>query len=356
MLRAEENNRTWASEGLAKFAAILRQNNDDMELFSYNIISNMVKYLNANQGSIFILNDANMENCLELKACYAFERMKFAQKQILPGEGLVGSCFLEKEAIYMTDIPDDYITITSGLGCRTPRELLIAPLKINEKIYGVVEIASFEKFEPHHRSFVEDLCESIASTVSSMKVNIQTNRLLEQTKLQAEEMANQEEELRQNMEEMMATQEESRRREIEMHETLSKMQEMQTLSEEKEYEMQQFYNSIYETNYVVEFSADATITDINRNLLSLFDNPIEAQFVGKPLAIMVGEEAYTAAWANLTSGKTYEDMQYVQTGENKTVLFRQKYIPICDRQGNLLRAILLVYPEATETNQQPVAA
>ena len=224
----EEKQRNWGTAGLAKFAEILRQDNNDIEALAYNIISNIVKYLGANQGSIFVLNEAEIEEekVLELKACYAFDRRKYTEKEIQPGEGLVGACFLEGESIYVTDVPDSYVKITSGLGKANPTSIFICPLKMNDEIFGVIEIASFSEFEPYQREFVEKVSESIASTISTVRVNIRTTKLLERTSLQAEEMANQEEELRQNMEEMSATQEEMRRREIELQETVSKMQEL----------------------------------------------------------------------------------------------------------------------------------
>ena len=221
----EEEQRNWATAGLAKFAEILRKDNDNMDALSYNIISNMVKYLGANQGGIFVWNDD--DKLLEMKACYAFDRNKFADKQIHSGEGLVGTCYLEGQSIYMTDIPNSYINITSGLGESNPKAIFICPLKVNDRIYGVIELASFLEFEPYQLDFVQKVSESIAVTISTVNVNIRTSRLLQQTKLQAEEMANQEEELRQNMEEMQATQEEMRRREAELNEIIEKMREAQ---------------------------------------------------------------------------------------------------------------------------------
>ena len=230
----DERQRNWVNEGIAKFADILRRDNADMEALSYNIIKNMVRYLNANQGSIFIMNETEDENekFLELKGCYAFDRKKFEIKQIRPGEGLVGACYLEGKTIYMTNVPDNYINITSGLGDANPKAILISPLKVNDEIFGIIELASFEKFESHQLEFIQKVSESIASTISSVKVNLRTTHLLERTKMQAEELANAEEELRQSMEEMQATQEEMRRREVELHETIANMKAQHNIIED----------------------------------------------------------------------------------------------------------------------------
>jgi len=342
----EEEQRSWGTTGLAKFAEILRRDNNNLEALSYNVISNMVKYMDINQGGIFVINDTenDEDRVLEMKACYAFDRKKFKEKLVRPGEGLVGTCYLEGEPIYMTDVPEEYITITSGLGGANPKAILISPLKINDEIFGIIELASFKPFEPYQLEFVHKVSESIAATISSVNVNIRTGRLLEQTKLQAEEMANVEEELRQNMEEMQATQEEMRRRESELQETLVKMKETQESGEEKEHEMQQFYRAIFETFNVVEFSSDGVIINVNQNLLNAF-NSERNDFIGKPLSSFVGKEAHSVAWTSLTQGIYYEDVQNVDTGAGKITVTRQKFVPICNKHGELDRVLLLVFPE-----------
>ncbi len=216
--RTEEDKvRNWITTGQAKFSEILRHNTDNLKLLGDDIVYNLIKYLDANQGGLFVFkeNEESKKLFIELLSSYAYDRKKYNSKKFEIGEGLIGTCAIEKESIYITNIPEEYIEITSGLGEATPRNLLLVPLKTENKIMGVIEIASFNKIKKHNIEFVEKIAENIASTLVIAKINSKTKYLLEKSKQTSEILVSQEEEMRQNIEELKATQEESARRENE---------------------------------------------------------------------------------------------------------------------------------------------
>jgi methyl-accepting chemotaxis protein len=214
-IKEEDQQREWSTNGLAKIGEILRSNYANASELYDNVIRFVVKYTHSNQGGMFLLNEDSKEDSLSLVACYAYERKKFLEKRVAVGEGLIGQCFLEQDIIYMTSVPKNYVAITSGLGEATPSAVILLPLKVNESIVGVLELASLKPYEAHEQALLQKFAESIASTISTVRINERTKQLLEQSQQQAEEMKAQEEEMRQNMEELSATQEEMARKERE---------------------------------------------------------------------------------------------------------------------------------------------
>ena len=213
-MNEEERKRQWSNEGLTKFVDILRSSNDDLNLLGDKIIAALVQYTKSNQGALYILNDEDSRNkYLELISLFAFDIKKYEQQKIKLGEGILGQTFLEKETTYLTNMPESYIRITSGLGDANPKSLLLVPLKVDTQVYGIIELASFNEYLPHEIAFVEKLGESIASTLASVRAAQRNRQLIQQFQQQTEEMRAQEEEMRQNMEELQATQEEIARKE-----------------------------------------------------------------------------------------------------------------------------------------------
>lgn len=226
--KKEDEIRNWTNQGIAMFNDIMRTDTNNLEKLSLNIIRNLVQYLSANQGGLFLLEEEDQKQHLNLIATYAFDRQKFLKKRVEIGEGLAGTCVLEKMTILTNRIPDDYMTITSGLGGARPKCLLVVPLKKDEEVLGVLEIASFEEFKPYEVEFVDKVAESIASALVTVKLHLQTTEYLERFQQQAEEMKAQDEELRQNIEELQATHEQMERLKEEENERNRKiMKEME---------------------------------------------------------------------------------------------------------------------------------
>jgi hypothetical protein len=220
----EDRRRNWTVEGLARFGELMRSGKDFTDLCN-SILSGVVQYLHANQGALFVTRGEDGESpTLVLTACYAFDRRKYLEKTIHPGQGLVGQTYLEGETIYLTDVPNQYVTIGSGLGEAKPGSILIVPLKVNDKVEGVLELASFRPYQPHEIEFAEKVAGEIATTLATAQTAARTLQLLQQSQQQAEEMKAQEEEMMQNMEEMNATQEEYLRSERGYQQQISQLE------------------------------------------------------------------------------------------------------------------------------------
>ncbi|MDN5202064.1 PAS domain S-box protein [Fulvivirgaceae bacterium BMA10] len=321
----EDKKRNWSTSGLAKFGDILRSNNDNIERLSDDIIVNLVKYMDCNQGGLFIVNDNDSEEpYLHLIACYAWDRKKYVDQKVYLGEGLTGQAWMEKDTIYITEVPEDYITITSGLGASNPKSILITPLKINDEVFGVIELASFREFTSHEVEFVEKIAESIASTISSVKINEKTQRLLEESTEMTEQMRSQEEEMRQNMEELQATQEEMQRNQI---------------------ETQGIIEAVNVSLAKAEYKPTGEMIDANDKFLTIFGYELD-EVQGRHHAMFVTEEekdsdAYRLFWEDVRGGisKTGEFERKKRDGSS--IWIRANYSPIKNSNGELTKVLCL---------------
>ncbi len=203
----KEAEQSWIAEGKDIISNILRMHNKIDEL-SYDVIVNLIKYIDAIQGALYIYDDE--KDVLINLATYAYNRKKYINQEFKVGHGLIGQCAYEMDIIYRTEIPDDYVTITSGiLGDQKPQSILIVPLISDEELQGVIEFASLEKdFSELKIRYLKELGEIIARTVFNLKINQRTEKLLQESQKMTEELRENEEQLRQNAEEMRATQEE----------------------------------------------------------------------------------------------------------------------------------------------------
>jgi PAS domain S-box-containing protein len=324
----DDKKRNWATEGQAKFGEILRTNNTDLNKLADEIIGNLVKYLKANQGALYIVDDAaaDEETTMSMKACYAWDKKKYLNHKIHRGEGLAGQAWQEGDTVYLTEVPQNYVRIVSGLGDANPTAVLIVPLKVNDQIFGVVEIASFGEFQDFEIEFVQKIAESIASTISSVKVNARTQRLLEESQEMTEQMRAQEEEMRQNMEELQATQEEMQRSQGETESTL---------------------NAIHSSLAVSEYNPDGTIVKTNSNFLELFGYT-QDEVLGEHHRVLASKEEknseeYRQFWRDLANGYPKKGLFKRQNRKGELINVRSAFSPIKNRSGEVVKIMEIAY-------------
>lgn len=324
----DDKRRNWATEGQAKFGEILRTNNSDLMKLADEIISNLVKYLKANQGALYIIDDVTDgdEATMSMKACYAWDKKKFLNHKIYRGEGLAGQAWQEGDIIYLTDVPQNYVKITSGLGDANPTSVLIVPLKVNDQIYGVVEIASFSVFQDHEMEFVQKIAESIASSISSVKINAKTQKLLEESQEMTEQMRAQEEEMRQNMEELQATQEEMQRSQGESESTML---------------------AIHSALAVADYAVDGTLTKANSNFLDIYGYA-QDEVVGEHHRILVtkeekNNEEYRQFWRDLATGYPKKGTFRRMNRKGEIIQVHSNFSPVKNRGGDVIKIMEITY-------------
>ncbi|MFW5724809.1 MAG: PAS domain S-box protein [Bacteroidota bacterium] len=323
--RQQEQQQNWVTQGLAKFGDILRQNNDNIEELSYNIISNLVNYVDAKQGGVFIINDNNPnDKHFELTACYAYSRKKFLEKRIEWEEGTVGACALEQQTILLTDVPEEHVTITSGLGETKPGCIILVPLKVNDEVHGVIELASLKVFKDFEIDLLEKLAESIASVIAGVKINLRTAKLLAESQEQAKILASQEDEMRRNMEELSYAKEEA-----------AKQGEL----------LANFTNAVNHTLVRAEYNTQGILLYANTRFLTKLGYSSNKEVEGKHISIFINDkdkEWFFKIWDSLAKGgKHFEgDMKHV-TKQGKDFWSMATYTCVRNSDGSIEKILFL---------------
>lgn len=216
-MEKEKAERNWISEGIALFSEIFRDKKEIKE-YSQLIVNNLVRYLDVNQGGMYVTyHDQDQGDYLELAACVAYNKKKYVTQRIYEGQGMLGQNMVEKHFVFMTDVPQDYLKITSGLGEALPANVIIAPLVFKDKYYGAIELASFHVLKKYQVEFLQVICENIAGEIASIQTFQQTQRLLDESTNLAYELKEHDKVMQQNIEELAATQDEMTRKQTELN-------------------------------------------------------------------------------------------------------------------------------------------
>jgi len=172
----------WINTGVASLNDVLKMDTSDITVLGNHLLKMLVTYLNANQGALYLAEGEGTSQGYDRIATYAYGKKRFQQQRIGAGEGLIGQAALEKNILFMTNIPKEYIRITSGLGEAVPACIVIVPLQRDSQVMGILELAAFKKFQAHEINFLERISENIASLLANRKNTLQTLKLLEEIK------------------------------------------------------------------------------------------------------------------------------------------------------------------------------
>jgi PAS domain S-box-containing protein len=333
-IAVRDRQRNWTNEGIALFGELLREYNDIQALYD-ELIANLVKYIMANQGGVFILEDLDPKNpVLELKSVYAYDRKRFVERTIRPGQGLIGQAWLEKDVIYLENASEAYVQISSGLGKANPRSLLIVPMISSDSIVlGALELASFKVFETHEIDFVKRVGEMIVSAISSIKNNQKNRILLEEAQKATEQLRFQEQEMRQNLEQLMQAQADMTQNQAEL---IGQTQAIKT------------------TLATVEFDVNDMILNANDIFLDAIRYGL-GEVVGQPYRMFVDEEDfglfdYQKFWQTLREGTPQQREIKVLTKDKSEVWYNATFTPIKDNNDRVYKIIKLGI-ETTEQKQ-----
>lgn len=194
----ENQRRDWIKTGQTKLNDRMR-GEPDMAALGRSLITFLARYLNAQIGTFYV-PDGNHR--LHLIASYACKKHESLSNALEFGEGLVGQAALEKQRIILANVPDDYITVNSGLGEYRPRNIAVIPVLFEGEVKGVIELGSLYAFDDDNLVFLNLVAENIAVAIHSAQSRLRVQELLEETQTQAEELQAQQEELRQTNEEL----------------------------------------------------------------------------------------------------------------------------------------------------------
>ncbi len=170
----------WLRTGQAELANVMR-GEQDVATLAKNVITYLAHYLNADIGTMYVAFGMNGNTRLKLVGSHAYTRRNATGNTIKIGDGLAGQAAAEQETVLYSDIPDDYLPITTEFGHEAPNHLIISPLLYQEDVKGVIEVGTTGEFSDEHIEFLKQASENIAVTVHSAQTRQEMESLLEQS-------------------------------------------------------------------------------------------------------------------------------------------------------------------------------
>jgi HAMP domain-containing protein/signal transduction histidine kinase/DNA-binding response OmpR family regulator len=231
----------WLNSNLARFSGLM-QGQRDLQEVSRLIMSELTPLVGAQYGAFFLLDDGD---AYQLVASYGYKTRKKVANRFKVGEALVGQAALEKQSILITEPPEDYVKVTSGLGEAPPRNIMVMPVLFEDQVMAVIEIGSFSSFAEVQRAFLESLGETIGIVINTIQATMRTEDLLRQSQALTLE-------LQERSEELQSQQEELKRANTELEQQAQTLKASEELLQTQQEELQQTNEELEEKAQLLE--------------------------------------------------------------------------------------------------------
>ncbi|MBU1564727.1 MAG: response regulator [Proteobacteria bacterium] len=246
--RSTSDQQNWLKQGITELDSLLRGDKSLEELCTEVVIF-MANYLQQQAGLIYTLDTKGR---YRYTAGYAVQPGTGSSSTFKIGEGLPGQAAREKRILYLTDIPVEYFSITSGLGNLLPRHLSIVPFVLNNQVEAVMELGTLHGLTELQKLFLEETAGAIAIILASARARRELGEALMQTRQQTEELHRQQEELQASNEEMEEQTQLLMASESKLKEQQEELQAANEELEEKTEYLERNKKNIEEKNQVLE--------------------------------------------------------------------------------------------------------
>ncbi|EAY30039.1 PAS domain-containing protein [Microscilla marina] len=306
--RQQDMERTqWLESNLSKFDDLMRLNYDkSLEEFTDVVLLNLADLLNGSQAALYVYDED--KDRIEMKGGYACTPKTVKKSSFYIGEGVLGQIVKTKKTHYLEDLPIDSATVESALSKISNKSLIVVPLLYNEKIQGVLELASLSAMSELHRHFLERLGKNIASMLQNIRSMLRTQKLLKQSREMTDE-------LQRNTAQIEQTQLEIERRAA---------------------EFQAQFNAINLSMLVVEYTEEGEITQVNKKFLKLSKytkDELVGQHHSSLLPVKVAEsEDYKQFWRKVHEEAYHETEHKLVTKDGATFWLRANYYCLATEQ------------------------
>lgn len=161
LLQQRQQSRTWLSEGLEKFQRMITGEHDTLTL-----CQQALDFLGGRLpvGFAAAFHYRNDDNELWLVATRAIALSECPRK-LSPGEGLAGEAARRETATVIELLPPGYPRITSGTGDMEPRQLIFLPLRYEERLKGLIELALTESVGETERELMDETAARLAQAL-----------------------------------------------------------------------------------------------------------------------------------------------------------------------------------------------